>query len=234
MKKGILYGVGVGPGDPELITVKALKIIQNSDILIFPGKSEKDCRAFDIVKGYLENNKYCDIIFWPFPMIMDKDELVHYHDNVCLAIRKYLDEGKNIAFMTIGDPTIYSTFSYIYNIITSEGYETVIINGISSINAVAARLGICLADSDEMIHIIPGSAKLEDTLELSGTRVYMKSGKQLKRLLELLKEQCMFNESIKVMAVSNCGTSSEMVYTDINEIPIDGPYIMTIIVIEKY
>lgn len=233
MNRGRLFGVGVGPGDPELVTIKAIRTIQKAGVLIFPGKSKEECRAYNIVRGYLEDLDNKDIHFMPFPMIMDKDKLEAYHQEVGSLIMKSLDQGKDVAFMTIGDPTIYSTYSYVNQIVSKKGYETEIVNGISSINAVAAKLGISLADGSEMIHIVPGSGELEETLNYEGSRVYMKSGKQLKRLIDMLKEECRSNSKLKVMAVSNCGMDDETIYDSVDTIPVDNRYLMTIIVTNR-
>lgn len=229
MNKGILFGIGVGPGDPEMLTVKAIKCMKNAEVLVFPGKSASECRAYKIVSEYICEESKQIILFKPFPMVMNKSELELFHSEVCEDIKVYLENGKDVGFITIGDPTIYSTFSYVNQKLSSEGYNSEIVSGVSSINAVAGRLGISLADQDEMIHIIPGSAKLESTLDYEGTRIYMKSGKQLARLIDILKEQNK-NDDYQVMAVANCGSSEEKIYRSIDEIPVSGKYLMTIVV----
>lgn len=229
MDKGILLGIGVGPGDPEMLTIKAINGIRKADVLIFPGKSATECRAYKIVSEYIDDSIKQEIIFKPFPMVMNEKELDSFHDDVCKDIKEYLEKGKIVGFITIGDPTIYSTFSYVNQRLTLEGFDSQIISGVSSVNAVAGKLGISLADKDEMIHIIPGSAEIESTLDFKGTRVYMKSGKQLAKLLDMLREQSLTGD-YQIMAVANCGTSEEEVYKTIDEIPATGKYLMTIIV----
>jgi len=231
MKKGILTGVGVGPGDPELVTLKAINCIKSADVVILPGKSREDCRAYDIIKDFADVDGK-ELLFKPFPMVMNKEALDEFHEQVTELVRVRLDRDESIAFITIGDPTIYSTFSYINSRIQEEGYRTQIVSGVSSVNAVAGRLGISIADGNEEVHIIPGSADLKETLGYRGTKIYMKSGRKLAELLELLKE----DESagrISVMAVCNCGMETERIYRSLSEIPCDEKYLMTVIVKEK-
>ena len=97
------------------------------------------------------------------------------YQNVSKEIMKKLDEGKDVAYLTLGDPTIYSTYIYIQRIIKESGYEAEIINGIPSFCAVAAKLGDSLADRSEQLHIIPSSYDIEEALELPGNKILMKA-----------------------------------------------------------
>ena len=220
----MFIGVGVGPGHERYLTLEATRAIKEAQVLIFPGADKGSCRAYAIVEHIVDEANQ-QVLFNPFPMTMDKELLDAYHDKVASLVKGYLDKQLDVAFLTIGDATIYSTFSYIRSRIEAAGYECKIVNGISAINASAARLGISLADGSEQIHIIPGSADISSTLDYKGTKVYMKSGKQLESLLELLSQR-----SVSVMAVSNCGMPDEQVYYDIGDIPTTGGYLTTVIV----
>ena len=113
-KTGILYGIGVGPGDPELVTLKAVRIVGECDTVILPAKSKEDCIAYGIMKEACGKIAEKELICMPFPMTKDESGLTAAHEQICLEIKKLLDNGRQVAFLTIGDPTVYSTYQYIH------------------------------------------------------------------------------------------------------------------------
>lgn len=228
MARGRFIGAGVGPGDPELMTLKAKKAIEEADVLILPAQDKDKCRAYKIAEQVVDI-KAKECIFEPFPMKMDSEELKAFHKRVADKTAAVLDEGKNAVFLTIGDPSVYSTLDYIALLLDEMGYETGRIGGVTSFCAAADRLGISLGESSETIHIIPGSADVEDALLLTGTKVFMKSGKRLaalkERLVEYEKET-----GCRVYGVLNCGLSDEKTAYSASEIPDDWGYMAVIIV----
>ena len=137
---GKLYGVGVGPGDPELLTLKALRIIKEVDVIAVPGTDAKKSVAYQIVEGAFPELSEKMLLAVPMPMIKESDALKKAHDEGAEQIKKELDTGKNVAFLTLGDPTVYSTYLYIHKRVAEMGYETEIVSGIPSFCAVAAKL----------------------------------------------------------------------------------------------
>ena len=111
---GKLYGVGVGPGDPELITLKALRLTKEADILAFPGEKPIESVAYRIMKGAYPEIDSKQMISLPMPMIKDREELKRVHDEGAKIIAKWLEKGKNVVFLTLGDPTVYSTYIYVH------------------------------------------------------------------------------------------------------------------------
>ena len=228
---GKLYGVGIGPGDPELLTLKAIRIIKESDVIAVPGDNVKDTVAYKIVKGAYDRLDEKALIPVSMPMIKDPVVLKENHRKGADQIEKYLSEGKNVAFLTLGDPTIYSTYMYVHKIISQRGYETEIINGIPSFCAVAAKLNTDLTETSDELHVIPGtynSDKMSDVLALHGTKVLMKSGKKLKQVRDGIIE----NDSDAVM-IENCGMPDEKIYKNVQEIPEQAGYYTLIIVKDK-
>lgn len=225
-----LYGVGVGPGDPELMTLKALRIIKESQVLVFPNREKDKCVAYGIISQLLDLTLEEKImLFRSFPMTKDAQELEKAQSQVAEELQAYLDEGKQVAFLTIGDPSIYSTYQYVQERVNARGYETETISGVPSFCAVAARLGIALGEKEEELHILPGSYDVKASLGLSGTRIYMKSGKKLKELKELLEE---YSETkpLEVWSVSNCGLETEAVTHGIAELKPESGYLTIVIV----
>ncbi len=225
---GILYGVGVGPGDPELITLKAVRIIKECDMLAIPAQSREKYTAYNIALGTVPEIAHKPVIYAYVPMTRDMSLLSSAYEKSAEDIKKHLEEGKSIAFLTLGDPTVYSTYAVFHNKLVSEGFEAYFINGIPSFCAAAARLGVPLAARDENIHILPAAYNI-DNIALDGTRVLMKSGKRLKELRQRLSE-LEKQGKIKVMAVCDCGMSSEKVYKNIELLDEDTGYFTTVIV----
>lgn len=228
----ILYGIGVGPGDPELLTVKALRCIGDSDVVILPAKTREDCYAYQIVRQAYPQIEEKEIVCLPFPMIKEKALLKKAHDEIYEKIEGFLLAEKTVAFLTIGDPCVYSTYSYIHSRILENRGRAVIVNGVPSFCAAAAALGIPLGDSREEIHIIPASYNIGDTLNLSGTKIYMKSGKGLAELKKMLLESKKAAQ-LEVYSVSNCGMENEVICVGLENLDTESGYLTIVIVKEK-
>lgn len=186
--KGKLYGIGVGPGDPELLTFKAVKTIETCDVIAVPQSGEGDRVAFAIVAQYLNGKKLLDC---GFAMKNDMAKRQQARQIAADQIIQLLDAGQNVGFITLGDPTTYSTYMYIHEIIVDKGYDAAIIPGVTSFAAAAAALGIALCEGDETLTIIPArhSDNIDELLDLPGNKVIMKSGENLTRVLAKLKER---------------------------------------------
>ena len=135
--KGTLYGIGVGPGDPELLTLKALRLIKEADVIALPGEEPKETVAYKIVEGAYKEISEKVLLPVHMPMTKDPELLEKYHDEGAVLIKKELDKGKNVAFLTLGDPTVYSTYIYVHKRIKEMGYPTEIVSGITSFCAVS-------------------------------------------------------------------------------------------------
>ena len=219
MRKGILYGVGVGPGDPELITLKAVSRIKSADIVALPGETPQASAAYMIAIQAVPELSEKELLALPMPMKRDRERLEEMHEKNARAVMKFLDGEKSVAFLTLGDPNIYSTFSYIRAIVAKEGYEVQTIPGITSFCAAASLLNTSLADWDETLHIIPAGQRSDIDFSEAGTYVLMKPRGDIAQLKEKLK--CLGRG---IVAVTNCGMEGEKVYRDVDEIPDDIGY----------
>lgn len=222
---GTLFGVGIGPGDPELLTLKAVRLIQDCPVIAVPGKKKEDTVAFQIASQVIGDLCEKECIEIEMPMTKKTEILARYHEKGAGQIMDCLKTGKNVAFLTLGDPTIYSTYLYIHKRITEEGYHTEIVNGIPSFCAVAARFNIGLVEQAEMLHVIPASYQIEDALEMPGVKVLMKAGKKLSQVRQVLKAR-----DCQVVMIENCGMKNEKVYYSIDEIPETAGYYSLLIV----
>ena len=163
--KGILYGVGVGPGDPELITLKAINLIRENDVIAVPGKEAKEAVAYKIARGSVPEIEDKELVPVYMPMVMDKEEQERNHKAGARMLEKYLDQGKNVVYITLGDSTIYCTFTYLQDIVEADGYETRLVPGIPSFCAAAARVNKPLVLWNELLHVVPAAHTMDTPLD---------------------------------------------------------------------
>lgn len=226
--KGKLYGIGIGPGDPELLTLKAVRLIREADVIAVPGKVKTETVAYQITVQAVPEiaDKECLEVY--YPMSKDPEVLERCHTEAAMQIEAVLREGKTVAFLTLGDTSVYSTYLYVHTKILEMGYEAEIISGITSFCAVAARLNIGLVEKAEELHVIPASYQIEEALKLQGTKVLMKAGTKMGEVKKLLMES-----GQNVVMIENCGMPGEKIYHSAQEIPEDAGYYSLIIVKEN-
>ena len=123
MEKGRFYGVSVGPGDPELMTLKAVRVIREADVIAFPGREKEACTAYQIARSAVPEIEGKESLPIPMPMTKDKAQLAQSHRVGAERILCCLEEGKAVAFLTLGDVTIYSTGWYLYQLVREAGAE---------------------------------------------------------------------------------------------------------------
>lgn len=224
-KRGTLYGVSVGPGDPELMTVKALRVIRESQTVALPNESLEDCIAYQIAVQMVPEIREKEILCLPMPMTKDAAVLDSCHEDAARRIREKLAQGKNVAFLTLGDATVYSTCLYVYQRVKAAGEKTEIVSGVPSFCAAAARLDMALVSGSEELHVLPATYQIERGLHLPGVKVLMKSGKRLSQVKEQL-----LREEKNVRGVRRCGMPGEKIYHSAEEIDGDAGYYSLLIV----
>ncbi|MBE5847372.1 MAG: precorrin-2 C(20)-methyltransferase [Lachnospiraceae bacterium] len=223
--KGKLYCVGVGPGDPELVTIKALRVMEEADVIAYPyaDKDAKDSTAYEIAAAASDCVRTKESLPIYSPMVLDADERMKYHRMAAASIEALLDAGKSVAYLTLGDPTVYCTYTPLRDLLAKDGHLTEYIPGVTSFCAVAARLGISLADGAESLKIIPAAVGLSRHEEKNNL-VFMKAASRMKALKEseLLAGR-------QVYAVTDCGMETEKIYCDVKEIPDDAGYFTVVV-----
>ena len=222
--KGKAYGVGVGPGDPELMTLKAIRLIRENEVIAVPGRDVKEAVAYKIAAAVVPELAQKEMVSVYMPMVKDRKLIEEEHKKGAQLLESYLDQGKNVVYLTLGDPTVYCTFSYLQHIMEADGYEVELVSGITSFCAAAARLNVSLAEWDEQLHVIPAVHKTTDSLDLPGNYVLMKSASHMKETKELL-----IRSGRNVCAVENCSMDTEKVYRSAQEIPDDAGYFTLVI-----
>ncbi len=226
MKRGKLYGVSVGPGDPSLMTLKAVSCIQQCDVLAAPRKADGDSFALRIVAGAVDISRK-QIEYLDFLMTHDSDKLAKNHDVLAERIAVHLDAGQDVAVLSLGDAMLYSSYSYLCRILLERGYDVETIPGVTSFCACAALLNRSLTDMNAPLHIFPASMPdLPDALKLPGGKVLMKSGLALPEVKRLLHEYELTERSA---LVTDCGLSTQRVFLNIDE-GTDESYFTTILI----
>lgn len=234
--QGSFWVVGVGPGDPELMTLKAISKIKEADLIALPvSKSEesdidtmlKECTAYQIAVQVVQELEQKEKLFLKMPMIKDKEVLRKIHDEGAEQVAEKIKEGKQIVCLTLGDPSIYSTGMYIHKRIKRMGYQTGMVAGIPSFCAAAARIDASIAENKEEIHILPASYGIEEGLRLPGTKILMKSG----RKMPYIKEE-VAKKHLNMKMIENCGMETEKIYETIEEIPDKASYFSLMIIKE--
>lgn len=221
--------MGVGPGDPELITLKAARVLERCPVIAAPRTQSGEMLALDIVRGAVDLSGKT-ILPLAFTMSQDRAVLQASHEAAADAVQPYLDRGQDVAMPNLGDVSIYATFGYLMGILTGGGYEAVMVPGVPSFCAVAARLGTSLTTAASPLHILPASRDtLAEQLELPGTKVLMKSGRQLPQVAELLERKGLLE---RAAMVRDCGLPTEQVCRDLTHLPEDTGYFATVIVKE--
>lgn len=220
---GTLYVIGVGPGDPELLTLKAVRILKRVKCLCVPkGREEGSSLALSIVEKALDLTDK-EIIEAHFPMKKTRNaeasELDAAWNETVGTVLGILNRGTDMAFITIGDPMIYSTFFYLYDRIVELNPRIPIefIPGISSITASAARAGVSLALADEKIAVLPATytEDLRELLKSFDTLVLMKVHRVFPKVLAVLEEAGLAE---KAVYVSQAGRQGEEIVRDLRKL----------------
>ena len=185
---GKLFGLGLGPGDPELLTLKALRILQASPVIAYPAPDDGKSFARSIVAEYLdENQTEIPIII---PMRVARFPAKTVYDTASKLIAEHLDAGRDVAVLCEGDPFFYGSFMYLFERLAGK-YEIEIVPGVSSLVASAAALQRPLAARNDILSVIP--APLDDEailahLAASDAVAIIKLGRHFERIKNLIEK----------------------------------------------
>nr|WP_092070901.1 precorrin-2 C(20)-methyltransferase [Dendrosporobacter quercicolus]NSL48411.1 precorrin-2 C(20)-methyltransferase [Dendrosporobacter quercicolus DSM 1736]SDM15945.1 precorrin-2/cobalt-factor-2 C20-methyltransferase [Dendrosporobacter quercicolus] len=212
---GVFYGVGVGPGDPELLTVKAIKAIEAADVIIAPKTEKKEGSvALTIASPYLKPD--VEILTQVFPMVSDTEILTEAWASNKQTILTLLAAGKKVVFLTLGDPMFYSTYIYVFRLLGDSGYPIETIPGITAFCAIGSKLGYPLVEGNNILSIIPATIeqdKLDKALALSDNVVLMKVYKNYQDVVAKLKRHQLADNAVMI---SRCGLPGEEVVHELH------------------
>lgn len=207
------YGIGVGPGDPELLTMKAVKVLSQIDVVVLPeAKKNTNSIAYDIAKQYIHAE--AEKIYLEFPMVTDAKVIEQAGKKAAEVIEERVAEGKNTAFITLGDPCIYSTYGYILKQLKKE-IDVETIPGITSFCASAAATNTPLVEGKEILSIIPSTSssnQIKQVMDGSDSFAFMKVYSQKDKITEILNEHELLQNSV---LVKRCGFEDCTIETDV-------------------
>ncbi len=230
MSSKTVYSIGLGPGDPELITLKAVKRLEGSDIVVVP-QSDKLGRSIakDIILNFIPESK---LMMYYFPMTNDKSDLDKRYKELAKKIETLVGEGKSVSYVTIGDPTIYSTSNYISEQLVARDISVTQIPGISTVSAVSARLGTpaCVKGEHFGVYEMPDDVKnAVELIERHPTTFFLKVYKRLKVLIEAVEAVSPKSAHL----ISRVGLDGEGFYDLLNSPPPEGKAYLSTAVIKR-
>lgn len=232
---GTLYGIGVGPGDPGLLTLKAQQILQQVDLLCVPRSAgDRDSLALQVVQRALD--RQFTVLELDFPMSRDRQVLERAWQKAAEMVVDRLQQGLDLAFVTIGDPLFYSTFSYLAIRVRElcPGVTVQAIPGVMAMAGCAAATVMPLAEGEESLLVIPaayGVEQLREALDKYDNIVLMKVNRQLGRVYDLLQEKGLLS---RAFFFSRCGQADGFFVSDRLEELLDRPLdYMSLLIIKK-
>ncbi len=225
---GTLYGVGVGPGDPELLTLKAARVLQSVPVVAYPATPQGSAQARDIAAAWLGGKREIPI---SMPCMLDRGPVNQGYDEAAVAIAEELAAGRDVAILCEGDPLFYGSFSYLLQRL-GDRFPCVVIPGVNSVSAAAAAAATPLITGEQRLTVIPATAgdeALRTALLGSDSVAILKPGRHRPRLLELLWETGRAQETFYIEQASR---PAERVIRRIEDIPATpGPYFALFLVV---
>lgn len=223
--RGTLSGVGVGPGDPELMTLKAVRILKEADVIAIPDTGGEARTAWKIVQDVVGEKP---VLNCAAPMTRDWAKVDAAWDRNADNICALLDAGKQVAFVTLGDPSVYSTYWYLHKRVLARGYQARLVPGVPSFCAAAAGLNTALCEGSEPLLIVPASHQgLEESLDVQANKVLMKAGRQLSALKDTLRQR---RELDYASLAVNCGLDGERYEASFADADTDAGYFSIVLV----
>jgi precorrin-2/cobalt-factor-2 C20-methyltransferase len=225
---GTLYGVGVGPGDPELLTLKAVRILQSVPVVAYPATPQGSAQARDIAAEWLIDKREIPITM---PCMLDRGPVNQGYDEAAAVIAEELSAGRDVAILCEGDPLFYGSSSYLLQRLGNH-FPCVVIPGINSVSAAGAAAATPLITGEQRLTVIPATAgdeALRHALLSSDSVAILKPGRHRPRLLELLRETGRTKDTLYIEQASRPAERVVKRFEEISATP--GPYFALFLVI---
>jgi precorrin-2/cobalt-factor-2 C20-methyltransferase len=224
---GTFYGLGVGPGDPELITLKAWRIISQAPVIAYPAANGQDSLARRIASPFIPEDVIELAI--PVPMRVEREPAQEAYDEAARTIATHLEEGRDVAFLCEGDPLFYGSFAYLL-IRLAKNYPTRVVPGITSITACAAAINRPLAARNDVLKVLPGTldaVRLRDEIAAADAIAIMKVGQHFDKIRGVLNELALADRAI----IIEKATRDDEKITPLKDVPEgERPYFSTILI----
>ena len=219
MNSGTFYAIGVGPGDPELLTLKAIRLLQESHSIYVPvSRLSTQTWVADVVEMYAGEGARVQTV--SFSLGADRQERQEHWRQTAIEIIEQLRSGRDVAFVSLGDPLLYSTCVYLLRALQEQWPQipAEIVPGISAYAHCAALTGFAVGEGDQPVAILPTVTAMQDirsALQRGGTLVLMKIGRHLADIIDLLEENGLLEQAV---FVARAGLSDQRIETDLNNL----------------
>lgn len=226
--KGTLIGIGVGPGDPDLLTLKAVGVLGRADAVVVPqSREDRQSIALEIARPHIRPGT--TVVPLTFPMTRDPGVRRAAYEENAGVIRGLLGEGKLVVFLTLGDALLYSTYGSLVEILLRDGYPVLTVPGIPAFCAAAARMNLPLARKREVISIVPlePDTDIEAHLGRADTTVFLKASACAPRLAAALRKA---GDAVETAIASREANGDERFTRDLSMLEGNVPYLTTVIV----
>ena len=229
MAQGKLYGVSVGPGDPELLTLKAIRVIEEADVIAVPNIGHGRQTALSIAAEYIQGKTQIEC---STPMTRDAQVRQAAYAENARTICEHLAAGRNVAYLCLGDIGVYASFAPVNEQVRAAGYDVCIIPGVTSFSASAARLGLVLCEGSERLLVSPVmSGDVDEILDVPANKVFMKSGREVIALRDKLAER---GELDNASMVANCGLPDEKVFPRLGDVTEEDADYFSIVIVKEH
>ena len=227
--RGTFYGLGVGPGDPELITLKAWRIISQAPVIAYPAANGNDSLARSIAAPFIPE----DVIELAInvPMRREREPAQEAYDVAAQAIANHLDAGRNVAFLCEGDPLFYGSFAYLLTRLAPD-YLTQVVPGITSLTACAAAINRPLAARNDVLKVLPGTLdarRLKEEIACCDAVAIMKVGQHFEKIRSVLIELGLSDLAVIVEKA----TRDEEKITTLSDVPEGERHYFSTILVHK-
>ena len=219
---GALYGVSVGPGDPELMTRLAERRIREADVIAVPGKTAETSAAYRIAVQAVPEIAEKEVLALGLPMTDNPEMWKQTHRAAAAELERRAQQGRRIACLVLGDVTLYSSFGYLQRVLQEEGFAAELIPGVPAFCAAAARLGVFLAEGREPLTVLPGTVPDPET---PGTVVVMKAAGHIPEI-----RAAFAGSGRAVCGAERAGMPGERLFASPEELPEEAGYFTTIII----
>ncbi|MBI4217749.1 MAG: precorrin-3B C(17)-methyltransferase, partial [Elusimicrobia bacterium] len=231
---GTLYGIGVGPGDSKLLTVRAVEILSKVENIFYPSSSGTDeSMALNIIEPYLKEGVKFHTLF--FPMTKDRKELENHWNMAAEKVISVLSQGQDAVFVTLGDPMIYSTYFYLLKTLKIKAPDLVweTIPGISSYQFAASAMDSAISEGKDRVAFVPvnrDASNVEDALDNYDTIVLFKVGSKLPKVLEILESKGLLEQGA---LFSYLGTPEQTIERDLRTVKREKIGYMSLLIVKK-
>jgi len=216
MKSGIFYAVGVGPGEPELLTLKAVRLMSDSRYLYVPfSRMTTQTWVSDAVQHYAREDAVINDV--TFSLGQGSEERKRHWSTTAAQIIEQLKQGEDVVFVTLGDPLLYSTAIYLIRALREQwqGVSVDVVPGVSAYSHCAALTGFAMGEGTKPVTIIPtitAMADLQSAIERGGTLALMKVGRHLQDIIDLLEDNRLIDQAV---FVARAGLPDQRIETDL-------------------